>query len=395
MKKVCRFDVGRMDAAEVTPWGFLRAPAYATRVGVFKYRNADGSVRRELRLPEEVFKEESLRSLAGVPVTDDHPDIPLITSENARKYMRGYTGESITPEGEFVKAHATITDADLIEKVKAGKVEVSCGYECEHEENPGVWNGQPYDVIQRNIQYNHLAVVDRGRAGPAARLRFDAADMVEDPEEEVSMEMVKIKIGEKEFEVPADVAAHIQSMVSEKEAMMGEMDGMKAAQDGWMKEKADLAAKAAAEAAEKDRAIAKADSLAADLEKAKVNHDAGSIEERVKQRVKILTVGAELLPAEKAQKMDSLSDLEIKKEIILADAPNAALEGKSEVYIAARFDSIVESHEAKGRKFTQIGKILTQNRQDSAEGSDAEKARKAALERDKNAWKQPLAASAN
>ena len=36
-----------------------------TRVGIFEYRRPDGSIRRELRLPEEVFAPESLASYKG------------------------------------------------------------------------------------------------------------------------------------------------------------------------------------------------------------------------------------------------------------------------------------------------------------------------------------------
>jgi hypothetical protein len=39
-----------------------------TRVGIFEYRRPDGSIRRELRLPEEVFAQESLASYKGKPV---------------------------------------------------------------------------------------------------------------------------------------------------------------------------------------------------------------------------------------------------------------------------------------------------------------------------------------
>jgi hypothetical protein len=58
---------------EVTPEGFLRIPAAVTRVGVFNYKQPDGSVIRELRLPEEVFNPDSLSSLKSIPITNDHP----------------------------------------------------------------------------------------------------------------------------------------------------------------------------------------------------------------------------------------------------------------------------------------------------------------------------------
>lgn len=44
------------------------------------------------------------------------------------------------------------------------------------DETPGVWNGQPYDAIQRNIQINHLALVEKARAGEQARLNIDGEE---------------------------------------------------------------------------------------------------------------------------------------------------------------------------------------------------------------------------
>ena len=36
----------------------------------------------------------------------------------------------------------------------------------------------PYDYIQRNIRANHVAIVEKGRAGDAPRIRLDSADAV-------------------------------------------------------------------------------------------------------------------------------------------------------------------------------------------------------------------------
>ena len=44
------------------------------------------------------------------------------------------------------------------------------------EEAPREWQGQPYDAIQRNIRVNHLALVEKARAGDSARLNIDGED---------------------------------------------------------------------------------------------------------------------------------------------------------------------------------------------------------------------------
>lgn len=56
---------------------------------------------------------------------------------------------------------------------RSGLRELSLGYSLDLDETPGVWNGQPYDAIQRNIRINHLALVEKARAGEQARLNID------------------------------------------------------------------------------------------------------------------------------------------------------------------------------------------------------------------------------
>ena len=57
-----------------------------------------------------------------------------------------------------------------------GLKELSLGYNLTLEETPGVWNGQEYDAIQRDIRINHLALVREARAGDQARLNIDGRD---------------------------------------------------------------------------------------------------------------------------------------------------------------------------------------------------------------------------
>jgi len=72
-KQVRRFDLGEIKSATRTPQGFLKCPGFATRTGVFPYLNADGSIRNELRHPDDVNDPESLATLKNATVTIEHP----------------------------------------------------------------------------------------------------------------------------------------------------------------------------------------------------------------------------------------------------------------------------------------------------------------------------------
>lgn len=184
--RVTRFDFCRIDAARVTTTsqGFLIVPGRLTRVGVLDYYRQDGSVYRELRLPEEVFRADSLATLAGAPVTDLHGG--MVSPDNIQALGVGLVGSDVEGgnDGAFVTGTATIQRRDTVKAVQdRSRTELSPGYECWVQDEGGVWDGSAYglgralkfDGTQRDIQYNHLAIgpKDWGRSGPDVALRMD------------------------------------------------------------------------------------------------------------------------------------------------------------------------------------------------------------------------------
>ncbi len=178
------------------------------------YRDGGGRIRRELRPPEEVFDPASLKSLALVPVTNDHPP-ELLDSENLKRYQVGNVGDSVAREGLLVRAPVVVQDASAVAAVLTGKQQLSCGYEADLDETPGVYDGVPYDAIQRRIRYNHLALVDLGRAGPSCKLKLDAA-------EEVRMETCSI--GGKSYGLTPEQQQQVMALLSQMEVKEGETD---------------------------------------------------------------------------------------------------------------------------------------------------------------------------
>ncbi len=171
--RVTRLDSMPMTKAQYTEEGFLVDRPVLTSTGIFEYKNPDGSVRRELRLPEEVFAPESLASYRGKPIIITH-NAGLITKDNVQREAVGTILSEGYQDGDNVRAEIIIHNTDRMKE--AGLKELSCGYNLETEESPGTWNGQPYDAIQRNIRINHLALVFEARAGEQARLNIDGRD---------------------------------------------------------------------------------------------------------------------------------------------------------------------------------------------------------------------------
>ena len=144
---------------------------------------------RAIRTPEEVFSEEAMASFEGKPVTNDHPP-DLIGPDDVSMYEKGHAQNVRKGSGRwdgFLIADLHIHSRDLIEAIKAGKREISCGYECEYDDNgDGTFT-------QRNIRGNHIAVVDKGRAGKmAAILDSNYKNEAVKPPERMTGKMAKI-----------------------------------------------------------------------------------------------------------------------------------------------------------------------------------------------------------
>ena len=168
-----RFDTGGITNYEITPEGYLRAWGTIARVGVQTYYNADGTPRRELRLPEEVSDPESLASFGLKPHTNTHPP-EFLNSKNTKLYQTGSTDSTVFYDRGFVRVAINVTDQQTINEIIGGKKQqLSAGYGCELDFTPGVWKGQKYDAIQRCIRGNHVSSVQAGRAGEHVKMHVD------------------------------------------------------------------------------------------------------------------------------------------------------------------------------------------------------------------------------
>ena len=175
-KRKYRMDSFKMDQTYYTEEGYLVDHPVVTRCGIFEYadpeKGADG-IRRELRLPEEVFAEKSLASYEGKPIIITH-DAGEINKGNVHREQIGTILSKGYRDGNNVRCKIVIHDTDALKR--CGLRELSLGYSQNPEETPGVYEGQAYDAIQRDIEINHLALVGEARAGDAARLNIDHKD---------------------------------------------------------------------------------------------------------------------------------------------------------------------------------------------------------------------------
>jgi len=372
-------------ATELHDNGFLSLEALLTRTGIFVYTRVapDGTVEvvRQLRPEDEVFSEKALNTQVGLPITNEHPE-DFVSIENAANYVVGMTSNEPkkimldnNPES-FVKQKCTFTDAKAIGLIKSGsKRELSLGYTCELEkaEDGATYNGQAYDYIQRNIKYNHLSLVDRGRAGANCRVILDGADIHNDELvncdglsfdktfqllEKESMTKVFVA-NDKKLEVNDEVFAVLDSQKNELEKSEKSVSELNKLVDGL---KGELDAMKA-----NNKVKDSEDEKAAELKKF---NDAVEARLNVIEKAKKVLKDAELL---------KMTDSEIKVAAINAVNKELNLDGKSEEYVNACFDITLDSYK-EPKKEADLGKKITAN-------TDAVDYVEAAWKRAQNQWK--------
>jgi len=388
MSEVLRLDFQRFTKVERTPSGGMRVPANLTRTGVFTYRQPDGTIRRELRLPEEVFKKDSLATLLGAPVTDLHP-ASMVDPSNWREVSVGHVGEA-KEDGKYVAGRLDILDSGAIAAVEKGdRRELSCGYRCNLEESSGTHEGERYDAIQRGIVYNHVAIgpKDWGRAGNKVALRLDSLDAIQvepkpegAPPSKKEVRSMKIRIDGIEYE--AGSSAHLQAAEKHDAANQDRIATLTKERD--------------TEKARADAAEGRADKAEESLKEAS---DPEKLESLIADRVQLHTdakkvLGSDYDPSGKAPR-------EVMVEAIKKDAKDFDPDGRTDDYVSAYFAATVKNHSRAGEggngmaaaRDAAAGGDRKDNKPNSSEDdrNDSDAAKKRMHENNRDAWKRPLA----
>lgn len=440
LREVKRLDsirLDRNDSTYFTDEGYLVDHPILTSCGIFEYTNPDGSVRRELRLPEYVFDEESLKTYKGKPIIITH-DAGVVDKSNVDREQVGTILSEGTRDGEDVRAEIIIHDTDAMKK--SGLKELSLGYNLVLLEEPGVWNGEHYDAIQTQIVINHLAIVASARAGEQARLNIDSseknllrggkkmkikntrridgesltpeeleqaikeykakrAEEAVDSEEEVvedvnsddeSQEEEAVSADEddtQEGSTPEDIAQLVKDRKDRRDNEPQDEDAKKVIAE--QNEDIDMLLAALEKLIAETKANADSQAEEESMDEEEENKDssedeskslnADSADKIVRQRLAICRIGDKL-------NMDGLENMSIKqakRAIISKVLPAMRVDGKSESYIDAMYDLAVG--EVKNRKSVSYQKkqmFNEQKRRNDSTESMASSARKKMIDRE-------------
>ena len=432
--KAKRLDSISLDKTYYTEEGYLIDHPIVTTCGIFEYQKEDGSTRRELRLPEDVFEEKSLQSYKGKPIIITH-DAGEVDKENVHREQIGTIMSEGYRDGDSVRCEIIIHDTNALKR--CGLKELSLGYSLDTEDVSGIWQGQPYDCIQKNIEINHLALVGEARAGETARLNIDSKDddkkilkggMVvmykpketrtdendltpeeldaaialykaqkaaqtvseesADGEEVTNTEGQAAEISKEEKNPIEQVKENIdrrdsegkemtpEEIIAEQKAdldmLLAELDKLQAANDM-------NADKGEEEAIKKeDMAVSEEKKQDSEGEKEEKGVNMDSIDKIIQDRLDICRMADKL----HLDGVEKLSVRDGRKKIIQTVNPKMNLDGKSDSYLNAAYDIAKQTfQERKNTNDQRKQMVSNQVRQDAREESNSNSARKQMIER--------------
>jgi len=321
----------------ITDEGYLLIKdARIARTGIQQYlsaelRNVDGSpmfpekepstIVNVNRSPAEVFSKESLASFEMQPVTDGHP-AEGVTVLNHEGLSVG-VAFNIRNDNTFVIADLRITNADMIKTIDGGKRELSNGYDADLVVQSGkTVDGEVFEVEQKTIRGNHVAIVDQARCGPVCS--------ISDNNHEEGDTMPKVIIAGVPYEVKDEsLAAAVQNMLTKNAELASAASSSQATHD-------------AAVSALTDTHVADKQTMQAQLDQAKSNEmTPEKLDAIIEDRMSIIEAAKKVVPNYDAKGKTCLA---IKREVLTSKFGDsiATDKMKNDVYVDARFDALAE-----------------------------------------------------
>ena len=200
--------------------GVLRVPIVLAKEMVYHYDDYDAfRPRDELKAIVSYLK--------GVPVTRGHPEAKIVTD---RTEVEGWAIDAEFEDDEL-RVVLEIAEKSLIEDIQSGKLKgVSPGHFSRLDKAAsGEYEGAHYDVTQRDLFIDHIAIVEEGRCSVAdgcgivvdeeVREKKDQKKKVEGDEGEI----MEPKVVEKKVNAAIAVAETIEKKAEEEKVILEEV----------------------------------------------------------------------------------------------------------------------------------------------------------------------------
>lgn len=235
MKFTDRADIGKVKR---TSEGYLITHARALRTGVqgyYAYEFGDALAKdgfkdtdtvRVYRSEDSVKSPESLQSLSHAPVTIGHPNED-VTAENWHDLAVGEVSTGAMWDGNFISLPLILKDKRGTDAIDAGTNQLSAGYSATLERVQHA----DYDYVMGPPHYNHIAIVDKARAGDEARIGDNAPKpwgaapiTITDKKDPEMTDLKTVVVGDKAVQVAAADADIIATMIKDHKTVIEAKD---------------------------------------------------------------------------------------------------------------------------------------------------------------------------
>ena len=175
---------------------------------------------RLLRDPAELAK--GAASFNGVQLLDTH--IPVSATDPQDHAIVGAIGTDTAFDGKYLRASLIVWDANAIKDIENNmQRQLSAAYRYDADMTPGVFEGEAYDGVMRNIRGNHVALVESGRAGPDvmvgdAALKTSTRDDLDDDQFAVPAKRKLPIENEKHIRLAWDLLDDTEGLTAEEKA---------------------------------------------------------------------------------------------------------------------------------------------------------------------------------
>ncbi|MDH2321405.1 MULTISPECIES: DUF2213 domain-containing protein [Providencia] len=194
-----------------------------SKVGVFDYLGAEigapepDKIYRVLRPPEELASEETINSFKLTPFIIEHEMLGKHATPAEKKGIQGVIGENVYFDPPYLRANIKIFSDVALSNIDSGKIDLSPGYRSKYEFTSGIYEGQHYDVIQRHLRGNHLALVDEGRTGPDVAVQDHLVITID------TKELIRMNEEENKEKQTADEGAFTAEQVTALKSIIAEV----------------------------------------------------------------------------------------------------------------------------------------------------------------------------
>ncbi len=125
---------------------------------------------------------EELRKAAptanNIPLLDEH--IAVDVKDHQPDSVVGATGSNAAFNAPYLDNSLVIWTDKAIRGVESGRQqEISCAYYYRADMTPGAHKGERYDGVMRDIRFNHVALVEKGRCGPTVAVADSAEKLLQ------------------------------------------------------------------------------------------------------------------------------------------------------------------------------------------------------------------------